>query len=125
MPASLLPAASAGVPPKTPAAAKSLAAPGPSAPPLPETDTKQTSLIAPRTTKISVRAWVNGRPILDDEIMQTIPQGAYKQLANLSSTQRAEKLAEYFNQTLDQIIEQEVVYQEAVHKLEKGNPVAL
>jgi parvulin-like peptidyl-prolyl isomerase len=130
MPASLLPAPGPMVPPKLPAESTSKAAPSSVAPPLPPSgtipsNTKQISMIAPRTNNLSVRAWVNGRPILDDEIMQTIPPGAYRALAAMSASQRSEKLAELFNQTLDQIIEQEVVYQEAVHKLEKGNPVAL
>jgi peptidyl-prolyl cis-trans isomerase SurA len=130
MPASLLPAPGANAPPKLPGASTSPAAPNSVAPPLPPaatvpSGTKQTSMIAPRTNNLSVRAWVNGRPILDDEIMQAIPPQAYRMLSTLSSTQRTEKLGELFNQTLDQIIEQEVIYQEAIHKLEKGNPVAL
>src|SRR5262245_58754075 len=126
MPASLLPAPGPVVPPKLPGESTSKASPSSVAPSaiLPS-NTKQVSMIAPRVNSLNVRAWVNGRPILDDEIMQTIPPGALKALASMSSSQRAEKLKEIFNQTLDQIIEQEVVYQEAIHKLEKGNPVAL
>ncbi len=86
---------------------------------------KQTSLNAPSARKITVRAWVNGKPIFDDEVMQNIPSAAYRELGKLPESQRTEKLTDLFNQTLDQIIEQEVVYQEAVRKLEKVNPKTL
>ena len=85
----------------------------------------QTSLVTPRSNKITVRAWVNGKPIFDDEVMQNIPPQALRGLGSVPADQRAEKLTELFNQTLDLIIEQEVVYQEAVRKLEKINPRTL
>ncbi len=88
-------------------------------------DTKPVSLVAPKQKSMSVRAWVNGRPIFDDEVMQAIPQGAFRVMASMPEAQRTEKLADIYNQTLDQIIEQEVVYQEAVGKLEKANPRTL
>jgi parvulin-like peptidyl-prolyl isomerase len=87
--------------------------------------TKQASLVLPRGGKITVRAWVNGKPIFDDEVMQNIPQSALRPLGKMTQAQRAERLADLFNQTLDQIIEQEIVYQEAVRKLEKVNPKTL
>jgi parvulin-like peptidyl-prolyl isomerase len=83
------------------------------------------SLSAPKGKSMSVRAWVNGRPIFDDEVMNAIPPAAMRPLSNMSESQRIEKLTEIYNQVLDQIIEQEVVYQEAVRKLEKANPKTL
>jgi len=85
----------------------------------------QTNLVAPRVNKITVRAWVNGKAIFDDEVMQNIPPSALSALNRMPAAQQSEKLTEYFNQTLDQLIEQEVIYQEAVRKLEKGNPTTL
>ena len=81
---------------------------------------KQISLTGPRPNKIMVRAWVNGKPVFDDEVMQNIPRSAFQQLAKMSEAQRAEKITELFNQTLDQLVEQEVIYQEAIRKLEKN-----
>ncbi len=102
----------------------------PSLPPPPmngatNSGTQQTSLVAPRVSKITVRAWVNGKPIFDDEVMQNIPPSAFNLLNKMPAAQQAEKLTEFFNQTLDQLIEQEVIYQEAVRKLEKMNPTTL
>lgn len=91
----------------------------------PPPGTKQTSLTVSRPNRITVRAWVNGKPIFDDEVVQNIPPSALNALGKLPADQRAEKLTELFNQTLDLIIEQEVVYQEAVRKLEKINPTTL
>jgi peptidyl-prolyl cis-trans isomerase C len=86
---------------------------------------KPASLTPPRGKSTTVRAWVNGRPIFDDEVMQSIPGGAWRSLAGMPESQRVERLAEVFNDTLEQIIEQEVVYQEAIRKLEKVNPITL
>jgi parvulin-like peptidyl-prolyl isomerase len=91
----------------------------------PASGTKQASLSVPSSRKVTVRAWVNGKPIFDDEVMQSLPRSAMRELGKLSESLRTEKLTELFNQALDQIIEQEVVYQEAVRKLEKVNPRTL
>src|SRR5262245_1140462 len=91
----------------------------------PPSGTKQASLSVPSSRKVTVRAWVNGKPIFDDEVMQSLPRSAMRELGKLSESLRTEKLTELFNQALDQIIEQEVVYQEAVRKLEKVNPRTL
>ncbi len=85
----------------------------------------QTSLVAPRNNRITVRAWVNGQAIFDDEVMQNISPSMLRALATMPEPQRSEKLADVFNQVLDQIIEQEVIYQDAVHRLEKMNPKTL
>jgi parvulin-like peptidyl-prolyl isomerase len=85
----------------------------------------QTSLVGPRNNRITIRAWVNGQPIFDDEVMQNISPSMLRALATMPEPQRSEKLAEVFNQVLDQIIEQEVIYQDAVHRLEKINPKTL
>src|SRR5687767_8566448 len=97
-----------------------LGAPAPTA-----SGTRQTNLVVPRGNRINVRAWVNGKPIFDEEVMQNISPVVFKKLASLSEAQRSEVIADIFNQTLDQIIEQEVVYQEAIRKLEKLNPRTL
>src|SRR5262245_8514728 len=101
-------------------------APAPSTLPAPPVGgARQASLTVPSSRKVTVRAWVNGKPIFDDEVMQNIPGSLLRELGKLPDGQRSEKLTELFNQTLDQTIEQEVVYQEAVRKLEKANPKTL
>jgi parvulin-like peptidyl-prolyl isomerase len=72
-----------------------------------------------------VRAWVNGKPVFDEEVLQAISPADMRNLSLLPEPRRSERLSEVYNQTLDGIIDQEVVYQDAVHKLEAGNKKAL
>jgi len=74
-----------------------------------------------RTARTSVRAWVNGRPIFDDEVLLQLEM----QNASVIRDPSGEKLTQAFNATLTNIIEMEIAYQDAVKKLEKGNPRAL
>ncbi|MFO0863982.1 MAG: peptidyl-prolyl cis-trans isomerase [Gemmataceae bacterium] len=92
--------------------------------PLPS-GTQQVGLKNSMPSKIRVRAWVNGKPIFDDEIMAAIPQAFFRQLAKLPDVPRQEKQAEMFAQVLDNIIDQEAAYQEAIKKIEKMNPRAM
>ena len=108
-----------GVPAGVPATKASLTVPPPPG------GATQTSLVGPRAHRITVRAWVNGQAIFDEEVMQNISPSILRSLAGMPEPQRSEKLAEVFNQTLEQIIEQEVIYQDAVHKLEKFQPKSL
>jgi foldase protein PrsA len=74
--------------------------------------------------RVKVRAWVNGRPIFEEELMQVI--GPFlREAAKLAEPQRSEKMAELYTQGIDQLVDQEVMYQDAVKKLEKNNPKAL
>ena len=76
------------------------------------------------SVRVSVRAWVNGHPIFDDEVMQMAGYGLSK--ANgLPGAQRAEEMAKVINTELNKIIDTEVIYQDAIRKLEKANPQAL
>jgi hypothetical protein len=79
----------------------------------------------PPEKSITVRAWVNGKPIFDEEVMQSIPGALWRTMAAMPEAQRIEKLTEIYNKTLDHIIDQEVAYQEALQKLQKANPVTL
>jgi len=71
--------------------------------------------------RVRVRAWVNGAPIFDDEVMQ-IAAPELRRVSGFSESQRAEKITELFNAALDQIIDQEVMYQDAMKKLKKVSP---
>ncbi|MCI0377359.1 MAG: peptidyl-prolyl cis-trans isomerase [Gemmataceae bacterium] len=95
-------------------------------PPPPLPGTQQASLTAAaKSVRVSVRAYVNGKPLFDEEVIQMIPRGAWRDLQTMSEPQRSERLAEAYNQTLDKLIDMEVAYQDAVKRLEKINPRAL
>ena len=93
-------------------------------PPLLPPETLPVSVKPITPSRVSIRAHVNGKPIFDDEIMQFVaPAARYYQ--NLPPAKRQEKVAEVYNQILEKIIEDEVMYQDAVKKLEKVNRVTL
>lgn len=92
--------------------------------PLP-TGTQQVGLKNSVPSKVRVRAWVNGKPLFDDEVMAAIPQAFFRQLSKLPDVQRQEKQAEMFAQVLDNLIDQEAAYQEAIKRIEKMNPRAM
>jgi hypothetical protein len=110
----LPPLPAAGKPPVAPIA--TIAPPG---------GTQPVKLAPPPDKTITVRAWVNGKPIFDEEVMQSIPGSAWQALARMPDSQRIERLTDIYNKTLDHIIDQEVAYQEAIQKLQKANPVTL
>lgn len=112
--------------PATPASRQQPAPPPLAPPPLPPANgTKQVSLIPTKNVRVSVRAWVNGKPIFDDEVMQQVAPAVLRSLASTPEPQRSERLTEAYNQALDAIIEQEVAYQDAVNKLKASNKKAL
>jgi len=74
-----------------------------------------------RRVRVNVRAWVNGKPMFDDEVMQALSPATIQQASSLPEPTRSERLAEVYNQTLENMIDQEVAFQDAVHKLEIGN----
>jgi parvulin-like peptidyl-prolyl isomerase len=102
-----------------------LTPPPPPPPPLGGTGIQQLSLTASKNVRVSVRAWVNGKPIFDDEVMQGIAPNMLRDLSTMPEPRRSERLSEVYSQALDAIIDQEVAYQDAVHKLESNNKKAL
>ncbi len=82
---------------------------------------QQASMRSDRSARTAVRAWVNGRPIFDDEVRLELEM---RNPAALTASS-GDKITEAYNQTLTSIIELEIAYQDAVKKLEKGNPRAL
>lgn len=107
--------------PSTSSGADSIAPPPslPAAPAAGPTGTQQASLKNDRSARASVRAWVNGRPIFEDEIWLELDM-RHPGVRNLP-----DKATTAFNAALTNIIELEIAYQDAVKKLEKGNPTAL
>ncbi len=90
----------------------------PTTPLTPDKGTVQASLASRGNVRVRVRAWVNGRPIFDEELVQWATQG-------LPDAHRQGKVTEHFNDKLDELIDQELMYQDAVRKLEKASPHAL
>lgn len=70
---------------------------------------------------VKVRAWVNGKPIFDDDIYAFIYPAllAYQQYPE---PERSKKQADIFNKVLQEFIDQELLYQDAIAKIEKANP---
>lgn len=104
--------------------------PAPALPPLkpplvlPPPETVPASLTTPPPFRVRIRAHVNGKPIFDDEVMQVLgPNLRY--LQSLPEPKRSEKMADLYNQALEKLVEDEIMYQDAVRKLEKFNPRAL
>jgi parvulin-like peptidyl-prolyl isomerase len=79
---------------------------------------QQTTMSTHGRVRVKVRAWVNGRPIFDDELNQWAGAG-------LAEADRGGKMIEHFNAKLEDLIDQEVLYQDAVKKLEKVSPHSL
>jgi hypothetical protein len=67
--------------------------------------------------RIKVRAWVNGQPIFDDDIYQSILPDMPR-IFRLPEPERSKEQARVYKLILDQFIERELLYQDAIHKLE-------
>jgi hypothetical protein len=66
--------------------------------------------------RLSVRALVNGKPIFDNEVLGRIGPYLHEALGRPES-QRAAFLTKAFNDELNQIVERELIYQDALRKL--------
>jgi hypothetical protein len=85
----------------------------------PDEGVQQVSYANRGKVRVHVRAWVNGRPIFDDEVMQGAgPE--MRHVYSLPESQRSEKMAELLNAVIDQLVDQELMYQDAVKKIEKN-----
>jgi hypothetical protein len=74
--------------------------------------------------RVRVRAWVNCRPIFDEEVMQ-LAGPELRRVYSLPASQVPGKMTELLNTVIDQLVDQELMYQDAVKKLEKASPKAL
>ena len=66
--------------------------------------------------QIQILAWVNGSPIFNQDVVPYMGQAVMMEEPHRTK---------HFNRLLKKIIDDEIVYQDAVAKLEKANPVAL
>jgi hypothetical protein len=73
---------------------------------------------------VKVRVWVNGHAVFDDELRQLVLP-ALAGIERLSEPQRSEKLAELYNTAIERVIDEEVMYQDAVKKIEKHDPKSM
>ena len=75
----------------------------------------------PKSPPAKVHVWVNGKPLFDDDITLYYPPltALYKQFAGLSPDDP--KVKEFITSMRNQVIDQELLYQAAVNKLEKRN----
>jgi parvulin-like peptidyl-prolyl isomerase len=119
------PQARGQLPDPPPPESKLLPAVSPLAPSTPTITVQQaTALLDGSKVCVRVRAWVNGRPIFEDELMQALGPSLIG-IEQMAEPQRSEKIAELMNVVLEHLIDQECMYQDAVKKLEKFNPKAL
>jgi len=75
--------------------------------------------------RVNVAAWVNGKPLFVEEILFQMSPQVMKEIAKYSPADQAEKKREIVAKQLEHVIDQELMYQDAVHKLEQGNPKTL
>src|SRR5262249_16643668 len=75
--------------------------------------------------KINVSAWVNGKPLFEEEVFQGLPPDVANRILAMPPSQRNEELNKIKTRQLEGVIDQQVLYQDAVAKLEKMNPRAL
>jgi hypothetical protein len=70
---------------------------------------------------VRVAATVNGEAILNEEVM-AMTQDIIRQLSTMPEPERGRRIAEVYNQALNDLIEREVVVQDAFERLKKGGP---
>jgi hypothetical protein len=69
--------------------------------------------------RLTVRALVNHEPIFDDEVMTAVLRHG-DEIMNTPPEERAQVIARIFKQELNQLVERELIVQDALHKLEKN-----
>jgi parvulin-like peptidyl-prolyl isomerase len=68
----------------------------------------------------SIRAHVNGVPIFEDEVKEMCLPALMSLSPNLAEAERTAKQVQIYNEALDQIIDREVVLQDAFARLSRG-----
>jgi parvulin-like peptidyl-prolyl isomerase len=81
----------------------------------------QASFASRGKVRVRVRAWVNGRPIFEDEVIQAAGPDM-RRVLSLPDNQRADKMTELINAVIEQIVDQELMYQDACKRIEKNSP---
>jgi hypothetical protein len=68
---------------------------------------------------VHVRAWVNGKPIFEDEVFNILGPQIRKIYTEAPPAQRDAELQKAFNKTLEGLIDNELLVQDAIRRLEK------
>jgi parvulin-like peptidyl-prolyl isomerase len=86
---------------------------------------QQTAALTSRgTVRISIRAWVNDRPIFDEEVRQ-VAGPSMRGVMALPDARRSDEMTKLMNTVMDRIIDQEVMYQDAIKRLKIASPHSL
>ena len=72
---------------------------------------------------VSIRAHVNGMPIFDDEVKEACFPELIRLPASLTEAERTAKQAQIFREGLDQLIDREILLQDAFDRLAKGGGI--
>jgi hypothetical protein len=83
---------------------------------------EQTSFANRGIVSCQVRAWVNGRPIFEAEVMQQAGPDLNKLAPGMSAAEATKRIAEIRDSAIEHLIDQEVIYQEFVKMIEKRAP---
>ena len=86
---------------------------------------QQTSFANRGKVTVQVRAWVNGRPIFEEEVKQQEGPELSRLPPGLSTAEHVRRRNEIRDAALEQLIDSELIYQDAIKKLEKAAPHAL
>jgi parvulin-like peptidyl-prolyl isomerase len=106
-----------GQPPTVPRPAQVVPPPGPVVP------ASLSSRPDPGHPRLTVRAWVNGKPIFDEDLLKDAAP-ALAMNERYPEPQRSANRLDILKQHLQKLIERELILQDAFHKLEK-NKVAM
>jgi hypothetical protein len=97
----------------------------PLAAPPPDSGVIQTSALVSRgTVRVSIRAWVNGQPIFDEEVRQLLGP-ALNGFRNMPEPQRSTEVTKTMNNIIDRIVDQELMFQDAIKRLKQASPHSL
>lgn len=69
--------------------------------------------------RLSVRALVNGKPIFDNEVLGSVAR-VFDEAMHLPEPQRSALITKAFNDELNQVVERELLYQDALRKLSQN-----
>jgi peptidyl-prolyl cis-trans isomerase SurA len=89
--------------------------------PPPDAGVQQASMVVPVKMRISVAvsAWVNGKPIFEDEVRLSLQRDRMQAAMQAPPAQRVEKVTAVVRETIDGLIDQELLVQDMMVKIEK------
>jgi peptidyl-prolyl cis-trans isomerase SurA len=94
--------------------------PGQAGPATPGLQTVSLNLPNKSPGAVRVRAWVNGKPIFEDEVFNYLGPQLRKISVETAPAQREAEVQKAINKTLNDIVENELLMQDAIRMLEKN-----